>query len=374
MINHEGGVVLCVEPSVLSLHTFLFYPARIKNWFKREYRFRQVEENIYAFSPLTIEHLLASIRFAPLKWINKILLRLHLRKKLKRLGVLPQNSIFVFHRPELIFLIGLLNEMGVIYDCQDDNCLTSNMVAIKVAGNRERERLFSEKCTFILTTSQKLFDRMKSYNGNTFLCFNGYSNGIFRKSDRSKLRALDEIRAPIVGYIGNIRDWFDFELLDYIIESRKEWTFVFAGSVRKESKVHFERLEEKHGNLISIKDVKYENYPQYLQYFDVGIIPFKVNEFMASVNPNKLFEYMAEGVPVVSSDIGDLKTYFKPYVKIAENKVEFLESLDYVVNLKHEEKMKFAEEISSFGQQYTWEKNAEFMYGQIKSLILTLRD
>ena len=41
--------------------------------------------------------------------------------------------------------------------------------------------------------------------------------------------------------------------------------------------------------------------PRVLAGFDVGLIPFRLNALTAGVNPNKLYEYLAAGVPVVST-------------------------------------------------------------------------
>jgi len=331
-------------------------------WLKGAYRFRRVDANIYAFSPFTVEHILASIRFKPLLLINKYLLKRQIRKALSKIGVQNEMSIFVLHRPELYFLKGLIGERGTVYDCQDDNCSTSRMVKIKVAGNREREKLLSENCKFIFTTSGKLFKRIKEYNKNTFLVPNGFSSSVFDNCVAAEIKQIESLKKPIIGYIGTIRDWFDFELLKYLFSRKPDCTFLFVGNVKKESQKDFTGLIRQFKNVVSISKVQYSEYPNYLQYFDIGIIPFRVNEFMESVNPNKLYEYLGSGIPVVSTQMGDIEKDYYPYAKVGHNKEEFLRHIEGILSMTADSKLNLKNEVKEFGKQFTWERNARKFY------------
>jgi hypothetical protein len=43
-----------------------------------------------------------------------------------------------------------------------------------------------------------------------------------------------------------------------------------------------------------------------MQRFDVGLIPFRQNQLTASVDPIKYYEYRALGLPVVSTNFGEM--------------------------------------------------------------------
>ena len=63
--------------------------------------------------------------------------------------------------------------------------------------------------------------------------------------------------------------------------------------------------------------------------FDVAIIPFVKNEFTHNIYPLKINEYLAAGLPVVSTDFSDL-TDFKEVISIADQK-DFTSKLSIVI-------------------------------------------
>lgn len=374
VVAKDGGIVLGLEPTALSIFNLFVYPKRIINWLLGRYRFRKVDDNIYAFSPFTIEHILASVRFKPVLLINKILLKFELKRVLRKIGIDPKNTVLILHRPELFFLKGLIGEKGIVYDCSDDFCITSTMGKMKVLGNKEREQYLSHNSDLVIASSQKLYLRNKSCNINTFLMVNGYSSSVFENYEFSKIEKIENLKKPIIGYIGNVRSWVDFKLLNAIISEKPNWTFLFVGSISKESQKDFAELENKYTNIISVKKVSYKEFPNYLQYFDVGLIPFKVNEFMESVNPNKLYEYLSMGISVVGTNFGDLEKDYQPYVKVGNNDKEFLKKIEEIIDMPCDAKNEYRTRIHDFGNQFTWENNAERLYEYIRNIIFTKQD
>ncbi|MEM4260468.1 MAG: glycosyltransferase [Candidatus Woesearchaeota archaeon] len=369
-IKSYEGYVLCIEPTILSLHTLIMFPERISGWIRGKFNFRQEAQNIYVVPAHTIEHILLSVRFKPLIPLNGMLLKRQIRKSIKKIDNNIKDIILFLHRPELYYLVGRLGEKGVIYDCCDDYCLTSYMGKMKVAGNEKREKILAEKCNFIITSAELLYQRNLNYNQNTYLIENGFGKTYFQNAALTKIEALEKMKGPVIGYIGNLRNWIDFEILEFIISNKPEWNFVFAGEIRKNVKKEFGELLRKYKNVYSTGWIHYSKFPDYLQYFDVGIIPFNVNAFMESANPNKLYDYIASGVPVVSTNIGDLKTKYYNFVKVAENKEEFLQKIEEYLNQSIEEKKVLKNEMEKYSQNHSWEDNARIVFSLIKEKIL----
>ena len=71
---------------------------------------------------------------------------------------------------------------------------------------------------------------------------------------------------------------------------------------------------------------KYEQLPAYLSGWDMAMIPFLLNDSTKYISPTKTPEYLAAGVPVISSSIVDV---VNPYainnlVHIADNADDFI--------------------------------------------------
>lgn len=109
------------------------------------------------------------------------------------------------------------------------------------------------------------------------------------------------IAPPIIGFYGNLdARRFDVPLIEGLARRRPDWSFVLIGGLwpgfdpgplRSQPNVHL--LGEK----------RLADLPAYLRGFDVGIIPYALNEFTRSITPLKLMEYLATGKPVVSAPL-----------------------------------------------------------------------
>lgn len=371
-----NGVVVCLEPTLTSLHTLLKYPDRIKKWIRGQYKFRKVNENIYVFSPKTLEHLFLSVRFSPLRRINSYLIQKQLRKVLKLFNLDTKNCVLVIHRPELYFLKEDIEFKGMVYDCWDDFCSTSNMKSLKVRGNIKREVLTAQNSSFIVATSELLFKRNYFNNSNTYLIENGFSKKLFNKNPKIEnsiegdFADKKNFKKPIIGYIGNIKSWIDFSLIEFLVTSRKEWTFLFVGPLWAEYGRSYKEFLDNNKNVLVSGYVDYSDFPSYLRLFDVGIIPFYQNEFMKAVNPNKFYEYLGAGIPIVSTDVGDLKMKYSSIVRVAQTKEEFLMKLDELIEMDILDKSKLRAKILDCSKNHTLESNTQYFTELLRKHII----
>ncbi|MFD0693962.1 glycosyltransferase [Paenibacillus sp. GCM10027628] len=131
------------------------------------------------------------------------------------------------------------------------------------------------------------------------------------------LEALLRDGAPVIGYFGAVESWFDFELIGQVAKKRPNWRFVIIGNV---SGLDLPALPS---NVIFLGAKSYGEIAGYGQYFQVGIIPFKITETTNGVSPVKFFEYAALGIPVVSTPIQEMNAYQNDWVRIAAHANDF---------------------------------------------------
>ncbi|HKJ03325.1 MAG TPA: glycosyltransferase [Longimicrobiales bacterium] len=134
---------------------------------------------------------------------------------------------------------------------------------------------------------------------------------------------ISDIEGPILGFFGLIHDWIDQELLVALARAFPESTLVLLGKTR----VDVSRLQGV-PNIRLLGQKRYEDLPAYAARFDVGLVPFVVNELTLAVNPIKLREYLSAGVPVVSTALPEMLVYgHRDDVRVAGGHAEFIEGV-----------------------------------------------
>lgn len=191
---------------------------------------------------------------------------------------------------------------------------------------RHQEILRDERI-FVVATSNKLFEDVQKYRSSNFiLSTNGVDINHWKTSSKNCPADLSSICSTgryIVGYHGTLAEWIDYECLRAIAdEGRYEVLLIGLEHDRsfKKSGLH------RHPRLHYLGSKPYSKLNEYVAYYDVAILPFIKNDVTDTVSPVKIFEYMAAGKPIVSTDLLECKKYRS--CLIAHNTTEFLEKLE----------------------------------------------
>ena len=184
-------------------------------------------------------------------------------------------------------------------------------------------------------TSEKLYRNAKTYNAaNLVLSTNGVDYNYWHDNKRlSAPEILKNIigKKHIIAYHGALAPWLDFNLLKRIADDGR---FILLLIGYPHGNIPELKELKKHPNIIFAGRVPYNQLNRYSAFYDVGIIPFTVNDITQSVSPLKIFEYMASGIPVVSTAINECKKYQS--CLIAADHDEFIKLLEKAVSLKND--------------------------------------
>ena len=125
---------------------------------------------------------------------------------------------------------------------------------------------------------------------------------------------------PRLGFFGVIDERMDIDLVAGVADLRPDWHFVMIGPVVKIDPATLPRR----ANIHWLGGKSYEDLPRYLAGWDVGFMPFALNESTRFISPTKTPEFLAAGVPVVSTPITDVVRPYgeKGLVEIAETPLE----------------------------------------------------
>ena len=219
-----------------------------------------------------------------------------------KLGMRRDFQLWSFIPPAVKY-VGKLGESLVVYYCTDEWSHFSYVDGQKIVA---MEKELCRRADIVFTTANTLLDKKKEYNSETHLASHGVDYAHFAKALLPEAAIAPEIahlKRPIVGFVGLIQDWVDTEAIAYMAEKKPDWSFVVIGK----SLVDVAHLKRPNVHLLGRKP--YAELPPYMKAFDVGLIPFRLNELTRNVNPIKLREYFSAGLPVVSSDIPEVRHY-----------------------------------------------------------------
>jgi glycosyltransferase involved in cell wall biosynthesis len=165
-------------------------------------------------------------------------------------------------------------------------------------------------------------------HSNTHLIRHGVDFEHFRKAvdpATSVPEDLAKLKHPVVGYFGLMSaDWFDVPLMAHAARSMPEVSFVLIGKVTMDM-TELKALPNVH--ILGHKP--YSSLPGYARGFDVAVIPFPISEATLNANPLKAREYLAAGLPVVSTAIPEVQSLEQ--CLIAEDRESFVHQLRHAL-------------------------------------------
>jgi glycosyltransferase involved in cell wall biosynthesis len=276
---------------------------------------REVEKNIFVLSPLAIP----AYGRAAIRTLNRVLLKHQVRRAMRKLKF--RDALNWVFNPAAALIAGTLGEDKLIYYCVDEYSAFSGVPSQSLAA---MERQLLEKADLVVVSAEKLYQAKASVNPNTILVRHGVDFDHFRKALDPQTPVPPEIARlprPIIGYFGLIaRDWVDVPLLEKVAASFPSASIVMLGKTTMDVSA-LSRFANVH--LLGRKP--YEALPGYCKGFDVGLIPFPINEATLHSNPLKAREYLAAGLPVVSTAIPEVQVLDE--CRVAEDHEAFIEEI-----------------------------------------------
>jgi glycosyltransferase involved in cell wall biosynthesis len=277
---------------------------------------REVAENIHTFSPLAIPfHGNAAARA-----LNRHFVAWSVRRAYRRLGF--KNPITWTFLPTSGEIVGALNEKLIVYHCVDE---FSEFTGTDKNAILDMERDLLRKADQVLVSSGPLYETKKPHNPRTSMVTHGVDLDHFRKACDPKVVLPADIAGlgrPVIGFYGLVADWVDLNLIRFLAVSRPSWAFVLIGKVDTDISP-IEGLANVH--LLGRKP--YSVLPSYCAGVDVAILPFVVNQLTFASNPLKLREYLAAGLPVVTTDIPEARRLGK-HVRVGTTYDEFMAHIE----------------------------------------------
>ena len=240
-----------------------------------------------------------------------------------------------------------------------DNWASHPNYAGQAGKLRNNYKTIRDQADYVFTVSdglRNLFDQKE----NVHWLPNGVDYEFWQKVDKELPKDLKKVPRPIIGYHGILQERLDQDLISYLANNNPDKSFVLLGW--KWDRAAFDLLEN-YKNIYFLGHKIHDQLPKYVNHFDVAMIPHQIDEFTKSMNPLKLYEYLACGKPIISTKIAGLELFDK-LIYQAPNRAEFDELLNK--SLKEGSKDKVALRKKE-AKKHDWQKRIDYIFEIIKN-------
>ncbi|HUR77874.1 MAG TPA: glycosyltransferase [Acidimicrobiales bacterium] len=202
----------------------------------------------------------------------------------------------------------------LVYDVMDD--LASFAHAPRELRDRQRDAL--QLADLVFTGGRSLQRGIEPLRADAH-CF---PSGVEpRHYEQARQRRAPRVR-PVAGYVGVIDERLDLALVAGLAQHLPDWDIRIVGPIVKIDESELPQAP----NLFYPGACKYENLPDVMGEFDVALMPFALNEATRSISPTKTLEYLAAGLPVVSTRIPDVVSDFGLLVDLQDDAAGFADA------------------------------------------------
>lgn len=255
--------------------------------------------NVWVLSPLMVP---AKHHWPLVRALNQALLRWTVRRFTRNQGF-AAPVVWTYH-PYMLDAIAPLPRGPLVYHCVDD---IGAVPGVDVAAFEAAQRELLARCDAVFTTATALMEQCRPHNANTHYFGNVVDADHFSRAldDETPLPAdLTGIPTPRIVYHGVLSDFkVDFRLLIDAAQARPDWHWVIIGEQREGQRSELAAQLASLPNVHLLGYRSYESLPQYLRGMQVGVLPTLLNDYTRSMFPMKFYEYLAAGLPVVSTPL-----------------------------------------------------------------------
>jgi glycosyltransferase involved in cell wall biosynthesis len=271
---------------------------------------REVAPAVHVCSPLV----LPPFGSPPRRALNRLAFLRSIRRAASRLGMRDPVLWTYLPTDASLDLLDLLRSLRsvVVYMCVADfEELTPHRDRL-----REAERALLGSSDLVLARGPSLAARCARWSDRVHEFELGVSLEAFPMPAGDGSPRRDEARAslpstplanlprPVVGYVGALHRHLDLRLAVAMAAARPHWSWVYVGPAQ----VPVRELASR-PNVRLVGHVPHGGLAGYIESFDVGIVPYRLEAVTNTVFPAKLLEYLAMGKPVVSTPLPEVRRF-----------------------------------------------------------------
>lgn len=299
------------------------------------------------------------------RW-NEHSLRAQVKKAARELGI--KNPLLWLNPHQAVHMAGEMGEQAVIYDITDDWTLVESFSERERELIRQQDRELCSRADLVVVCSRGLEKSRSSLCKNLLLLPNGVDLAHYMPDQESgdgeesqKARSRETVRwpSPVFGYTGTLHpDRIDEQIILALADAFPKGSVVLIGPDHLSEPTR-RKLREK-SNVVLYGPVSYACIPDYMNAFDVCIVPHRESQFTESLNPIKLWEYLACGKPIVSTNVAGFRDYVH-LCRIATGAEAFVDACGAALNEKREK----TRERQAEAAKHSWKSRVDSLLARL---------
>ena len=266
-----------------------------------------------------------------------------------------KNKVLLLQNPMAVGVVHNLKEDAFIFDAIDNWLYHPQMQQNKETVERNYNFIMKE-ADAIFTVSESLKDFFQKGNERVYWIANGVDKEYFQES---WITDIEKRKNATIGYMGKIQDRVDFDLIESCLKQYPDHTFLMMGPVYSQ-KDRVKQIKSRCANIHFLGDIHYKELPKKMKEMDIAIIPHKVDAFTNSMNPLKIYEYLAAGKQIITTPVAGIEN-FQDYVYEANSKEEFIAAIKRAIEI-YEKTENIAEKVAAtLEDKHLWKAKVDEM-------------
>lgn len=268
----------------------------------------QVSKNLTVYR----SHVLPKNSNKVIKTIND---KLILKNQIKKMLIANEyDAIILTHPDQMNYFESFPSDCKLIYDCMDNY-----LELIDKSDILQTEKKLLEISDLQIFSSETLMNTVvKRYKVslNAKVINNAVDVELFSNFEKSNKNL-----GKVIGYVGTISSWFDFDTINFIASKLTDYTIIIVGPIDDELSKKFTV-----SNIEVLGPKPFYKMPEYIDQFDIAVMPFKINDLIRSVNPVKIYEYLSMGKDIIATDYPETQK-FDDLISVYNTKEDFLKQI-----------------------------------------------
>jgi teichuronic acid biosynthesis glycosyltransferase TuaH len=237
-----------------------------------------------------------------------------------------------------------------VYYAKDDFSAAAELLGGSAARAKDREEQAAAKADVVVAHSPALMERWRDFD--PVFIPNGVEFDVFAAAGTVPVPSDVELPRPIVGFAGNLSKRVDVGLLDAVASRDRSLLLIGPRQATFDPQTLDALLARP--NVEWLPGRPYDALPAYFGGIDVGIVPYTDTAFNRASFPLKILEYLAAGLPVVSTDLPSVRWLDTDLVRVAEGREAFADAVDAAIAEASDPHLRSRRQ--AFAREHDWDE------------------